>query len=98
VLLSHFDQRAIVLARKALWYRRIKSTLQKMTSLGIPLTKDMTLKDAMERVDVERREARTPEEREADALRMFQRTTKGALNASVDKTKLSRVLRSGKAH
>jgi hypothetical protein len=69
-----------------------------MTSLGIPLTKDMTLKDAMERVDVERREARTPEEREADALRMFQRTTKGALNASVDKTKLSRVLRSGKAH
>ena len=73
--------------RKALWYRRQKRIIKEALEYGIDLT-DRTMKEAEDLVLEARESAKTDTQREADAMRMLERSMKGAVNASQNKDKV----------
>lgn len=86
-----------VLVRKALWYRRMKRTLKACMDLGIDIRPDMDFAGAMQAVSEAQRAGRTPAQVEADAMRMFERTAKGAMNVVGSKTQLIKSLKTDKS-
>lgn len=73
--------------RKAIWYRRQKRVIKDALEYGIDLT-DRTMKEAEDLVLEAREAAKTDTQREADAMRMLERSMKGAVNASQNKDKV----------
>lgn len=80
------------LAKKAIWYRRQKRLLAAAIDQGITVSDKMDMKALEEAVTRNRRESRTPEERQADAMRMVARTTKGALSAGAGTDNVTKAL------
>lgn len=73
--------------KKAIWYRRQKRIIKDALEYGIDLT-DRTMKEAEDLVLEARESAKTDTQREADAMRMLERSMKGAVNASQNKDKV----------
>lgn len=86
-----YDAGQKVPQRKALWYRRQKRLIKLAMELDVDIS-TLSMKDA-EAAVLEAREARrSPEDRQADALRMVERTMKGAVNVGKDKEALNLML------
>lgn len=64
--------------KKALWFRRQKSTMKQALALDVDIS-GLTHAEAAQKVEEAREEAKTPEERAANSLRMLQRSMKGAV-------------------
>lgn len=73
--------------KKAIWYRRQKKLIKEALEYGIDLT-DKSMKEAEDLVLEAREAAKTDTQREADAMRMLERSMKGAVNASQNKDKV----------
>lgn len=73
--------------KKAIWYRRQKKLIKEALEYGIDLT-DKSMKEAEDLVLEAKEAAKTDTQREADAMRMLERSMKGAVNASQNKDKV----------
>lgn len=87
-----FEPGEKLVARKTLWYRRHKRMFAQALALDIPIHTSATYKTLAEEVFERREGMKTTEQRQEDALRMFQRTAKGALTAQVDGGTMARTL------
>ena len=79
-------------ARKVLWCRRQKRLFNQAMELEVPILTDVSQKALMAAVYQRRELGRTEQQRQEDALRMFQRTAKGALTANVEGSTIARTL------
>lgn len=87
-----FDPGEKMTARKTLWYRRQKRLFGMALDLDIALARNASQKSLAETVYRKRDELKSMEQKQEDALRMFQRTAKGALSAKIDGGTMARTL------
>lgn len=67
-----------VVQKKAIWYRRQKQIVKMAMEYGVDIS-TMTQREAAEAVEAAREAAKTPQQKAADALRMVERSVKGAV-------------------
>lgn len=78
--------------KKAIWYRRQKQLIKAAMELGVDLT-GMTQAQAKDATDAAREKAKTPQQKEADAMRMLERSMKGAMRSTRNgKSKATKVM------
>lgn len=76
--------------RKPLWYRKAKRVVKLALEQNVDFTR-LSLRDTERKLSDLRRSQRSRKDREADALRMVQRTMKGALERAGEKRVLAAV-------
>lgn len=87
-----FEPGEKIVARKTLWYRRHKRLFGLAMELEVPIRSNITQKELAEEISDKRDSLKSVQQRQEDALRMFQRTAKGALTANVDGGTMARTL------